>query len=309
MYTDTASLSPNLSIGVLRGGPSLEYENSLKSGEHILRYLNETHRPLDIFISRDGVWHIRGVPRSPERILKQIDVIFNALHGSFGEDGGVQEILNTHGALYTGSNKLSSGLAMNKWLTKERAKVLGIKTPISVLVRPEDIINEKIREIFNSIPYPLIVKPATGGWSKGLHIVKSSGELEPALLSVLSSHPLALVEEKISGKDVSCLVTDDFREQKTYAFPPIGQSDKTVLSKVEKETIENVTKKIHQELGLSHYSESDFIVSPRRGVYFLEVNTLPDISEKSSLIKSLETVGVGIKEFLYHLLSLALNKK
>ncbi len=302
------NLPTSLRIGVIRGGTSPQYDQSLTSGGHVLKHLSETHQPLDIFISKDGTWHMRGMERSPERILRQVDVVWNALHGAYGEDGGIQEILDSHGVLYTGSDKSASNLAIHKWLTKEKAREAGIKTPISVLVRDEDSPQEKLREIFNTIPYPMIVKPATSGWSYGLHVVNSPTELIVALENVLSMFPSALVEEQISGKAVSCIALDNFREQKTYAFPPVS-NDETALSVEEKKTLEGITKQVHNALGLSHYSESDFIDSPRRGVYFLEVNTLPDISEKSTLMKSLASVGSSMKEFLHHVLGLALDKK
>ena len=82
-------------VGVLRGGPSSEYDISLKTGGHVLRHLKEdTYIPQDIFISRDGVWHARGFESTPERILKNVDVVFNALHGEYGEDG--REIGRAH---------------------------------------------------------------------------------------------------------------------------------------------------------------------------------------------------------------------
>ena len=136
-------LPSSLRIGVLRGGPSSEYDVSLQSGAHVLKHLSETHKPVDIFISRDGAWHVGGVEKSPERILKHMDVVFNALHGTFGEDSKVQDLLNSHDIPYTGSDKLPSAIAMNKWLTKERLKLVGIKTPVAVLIRADDSLDQK----------------------------------------------------------------------------------------------------------------------------------------------------------------------
>ncbi len=300
------TLPNSLRIGVLRGGPSPQYEESLRSGGHVLSHLSGTHQPVDIFISKDGTWHVRGIERSPERILKQVDVVFNALHGAYGEDGTVQEVLERNTVPYTGSNRFGSTLAINKWIAKERAKMLGIKTPISVLVKTGDSLPEKIREIFGMIPYPMIVKPISGGWSYGVHVANSHAELVTALENVLTMFPAAVVEEKISGKEVSCNVAESFRGQNVYVFPA-QTLDGSSLSREEKQTLEDVAKQIHFNLGLSHYSESDFIVSSKRGVYFLEVNTLPDISEKSTLMKSLASVGSSMKEFLHHVLGLALK--
>ena len=322
------TLSPSLRIGVLRGGPSSEYDVSLKTGANVLKHLSATHRPIDIFITKDGKWHMNGVERSPERILKNVDVIFNALHGSYGEDGGVQEVLDCLGVPYTGSGKMESAIAMNKWMTKERAILAGIKTPISTLVRQTDSLTDKAKEIFYSIPYPLIVKPASGGSSLGLHKVSTSGELLSALESVLSEHGSALVEEYIKGKEGTCGVIENFRGQKIYSLPPVeiispagkmfdydskynGESKEICpgnFSEKEKKEIERVAKLIHDKLGLRHYSRSDFIVSPRRGVYFLETNTLPGLTEESLMPKSLKAVGIEMKEFLGHLLHLAIHR-
>jgi D-alanine-D-alanine ligase len=328
------TLPSSLRIGVLRGGPSLEYDLSLKSGGHVLAQLAETHRPIDIFISKDGRWHMHGVEKSPERILKHVDVVFNALHGEYGEDGVVQEILGRHGMPHTGADRLSSSIAMNKWMTKMRAQTAGIKTPLYSVVKREDSLPEKlaekVREISSVIPYPMIVKPVSGGFSHGVYFVQSHSELFNALESVLYLYPSAMVEEYISGKEVSCTTLNDFRGEKTYAFPPIEikysplspvwrhemkhYSDTdfihpTTLSKTESKKVEDMTKNIHKALGLHSYSQSDFIVSPRRGVYFLEVNTSPDVSDKSLVHKSLEAVGSSMKEFLHHVLGLALERK
>lgn len=297
------TLPLSLRIGVLRGGPSSDYDVSLKTGAHVLKHLAETHSPIDIFISHDGKWHMQGIERTPERILKNVDVIFNAMHGSYGEDGGVQEVLEYHGIPYTGSGRFQSAVAMNRWICKKKVGEEGIKTPLCFLVRQEDSIEEKAKEIFNSITSPLVVKPACGGSSRGFYLTHSFSELLSVLREVLAVHGSAIVEEYIKGKEVSCLITNNFRGQDTYAFPPNEK-----LRKDETITVESMAKKIHQILELSHYSSSDFIVSPRRGVYFLEVSTLPKLSEASDIPYSLESVGLSEQDFLYHLLLLALER-
>jgi D-alanine-D-alanine ligase len=298
-----SSLPSSLRIGVLRGGPSPEYDVSLKSGAHVLKHLSETHRPVDIFISRDGTWHMQGVERSPEKILPHVDVVFNTLYGSYGEDGGVQEVLSSHGVPHTSSERFSSVLTNNKFLTKQHAKEFGVKTPLFFLVRGDEDIPTKAKEIFTSIPHPLVVKPTFGSSFSKFFIIESFPELLSSLENVLSLYPSALVEEYISGKPISSFIVDNFRNQNTYTFPLIEK-----FSEEEVSTILNVSKKIHDTLKLSHFSKSDFIVSPRRGVYFLEINTTPKLHDDSPLLHSLESVGVSVKEFLHHLISLALTK-
>lgn len=322
------TIPTSLRIGVIRGGPSSEYDVSIKSGSSVLKSLGETHRPIDIFISQDGKWHIQGVERSPERILKTVDVVFNALHGEFGEDGKVQEILDHHGVPYTGSDKYSSAIAMNKHLTKEKLKKVGIKTPIHFLVRNSDNIATKAKEVWATIPHPMVVKPATGGSSLGVYKVESFQELINALEEILSKYNSAIVEEYIKGKEATCGVVNHFRQKEVYVLPPVeivrvgdmfdydskyGVGVKEIcpgnFSQIEKKEIERLSELVHRTLELSHYSRSDFIISPRRGIYFLEVNTLPGLTKKSLLPKALESVGVSIKEFVHHVIGLALGKK
>lgn len=309
------TLSPSLRIGVLRGGPADEYEDSLKSGANVLKYLSQTHRPIDIFVTKDNKWHMNGMEKSPERILRHIDVIWNGLYGRFDNSEQIREILNHAGTPCTGSDRLESAMAMNKWIAKEQAILSGIKTPVSVLVRRTDSLFEKAKEIFNSIPHPLLVKSATNGSSGVSYKVQSFSELLTALEDVLIISNSALVEEYIPGKLASCGIIDDFRGQKTYTLPPAQIVSADVIncpglfSEKEKKEIERVAQLIHNKLGLRHYSNSDFVVSPKRGVYLLEVNTIPKLHEKSFLPKSLEAVGIEIKEFLYHLLNLAINRK
>ncbi len=324
------SLPSSLRIGVLRGGPSLEYDLSLRGGARILQEFSETHRPIDIFISRDGKWHVQGVERSPERILKNVDVVFNALHGAYGEDGQVQQLLNRVGVPYTGSDRFQSAVSKNKSMAKDIARAAGIKTPISVVVRRSDSLSDKATEIWNSIPNPLVVKPVSGGSSLGVSVVESYSELLSSLEDVLAENDSALVEEYISGRQATCGVVDSFRGQDVYVLPVIEMivpkdkkffdfdlkySDRNEeicpgnFSIAEKKEIERSSKLIHTKLGLRHYSRSDFIVSPRRGVYFIEVNALPGLAEKSSLFLSLKSVGVSAKEFLHHVVALALDGK
>lgn len=328
------TLPSSLKIGVIRGGISNKYDVSLLSGAHILEVLSETHRPLDIFISPDGIWHLNGIEKRPEQILKNVDVAWIALHGHFGEDGKIQEILHHHGVPYNGSEKYPSSLAVNKFLTKEHLKQIGIKTPTYAVVRQHDDLKNKAKEIFNSIPGPLTVKPVRAGSSQGIKVTKTYTELYSALYDILSERNDAIVEELITGKEAMVGVIDDFRNSKVYTLPPVeiryggkemsetdffGLDSKSSeesqeicpgnFSESEKREMETISRLVHEHLGLRHYSRSDFVVSPKRGVYFLEVNTLPSMTKKSLFPLSLKAVGTTVKDFVHHILLKTLNKK
>ncbi len=317
-----------LNIAVLRGGPSSEYDVSLQSGQAVLAHLPD-HRYLahDILIGRDGTWHRDGVPVHPEHALRRADVVFNALHGEYGEDGKLQQLLDRLRIPYTGSRSLPSAIAMNKAMSKEMFKKAGIKTPHSRLVRQEEDVVTVAKNLFNTFPQPCVIKPTTAGSSVGVSIAQTLPELIDAL-SLAHRHGDALVEEWIAGKEATCGVIENFRGANIYALLPVeivpkntyfdyeskygGQSQELCPGRFtpeEKKEIEHLARLAHEVLGLHHYSRADFIVSPRRGVYLLEVNTQPGLTRASLFPKSLEAVGVTFPDFLEHLISLAMSRK
>lgn len=318
-----------IKVGVLRGGPSSEYEVSLKSGHSVLTNLPEQYRGTDIFIDKAGLWHVEGVSMDPHQALKRVDVVFNALHGQYGEDGKVQKLLTDLGVAYTGSESLASAVGMNKLLSKDVYKKAGLKTPIHKVVKKGDNTEEVARELFYTFPIPLIVKPVSAGSSVGVSLVNNSRELEPALLKAFEHGDEVMVEECITGKEATCGVVDDFRGESIYTLMPIeirkptespffdynakysGASEEICpgnFTPAEKEQIQAMSQKAHEALGLRHYSRSDFMVHPKRGVYILETNTLPGLTTESLLPKSLKAVGSNLAEFLDHVLKLALKK-
>src|SRR3989344_7062342 len=168
-------------VGVLRGGPSSEYEVSLKTGGQVLKHLPDKYHSHDILITKDGLWHMAGVPRDPESILKHLDVVFNALHGEYGEDGKVQSILESHNKCYTGSRSLPSAMAMNKELTKKWFKKEGIKTPLSTVVERGEDIKKRAVHLFKTFPQPSIIKPISHGSSFGISVAHTIPEITLAL--------------------------------------------------------------------------------------------------------------------------------
>lgn len=321
-----------LRVGVLRGGPSSEYDRSLQTGGHILKSLSEEqYTPQDIYISRSGVWHLRGFEVPPEKVLRQVDVVFNALHGEYGEDGTVQNILDTFRVPYTGSGTLASALAMNKSRAKDVVSQLGIRTPLSrVITREEKSDIEPIAlELFRTFPQPVIIKPLSRGSSSGVLFADSFQGLIDALSQSLAVEPLVLVEEYIGGREVTSGVVKGFRGEDRYTFLPIeielpkrkrfldaelkASGGITAhcpgnLSAEEKLRIREATRAVHDMLGLGHYSRSDFILTPRN-IYFLEANTQPDLSEDSLVTRALTEAGCAFPEFVEHVIALAVEKK
>lgn len=319
-------------VGVLRGGPSSEYEVSLKSGASVLESLNtELFEPRDIFISRNGDWHLHGVAMSPERALRGVDVAFNVVHGEYGEDGQIQRILEALGVPYSGSDAFTSAVAFNKHSTKELVSKVGVQVAHGVLVDERDNIDEVAFNLFRTFPHPAIVKPVIGGSSVGVTIADSLDALTEGLKKAFTIAPKAIVEEFIKGKEATVGVIDNFRGEKTYALLPVeiippkkhgffsydakygGETIERVpgnFTPAEKNTLAAAAKLVHESLGLAHYSRSDFIVA-KRGIYFLEVNSAAacGLTKESLFPKALRAVGSNLTEFLDHVVDLAHTHK
>jgi len=315
-------------VGVLRGGLGHEYEVSLATGGSVLQNLSDKYQVVDVLITKDGTWHVAGVPIVPVDLPKYTDIAFNALHGEYGEDGQIQRFLDSLNLPYTGSGHFASALGMNKSQSKKIFKQHGIPTPFGLdFTYSGGEASDYARNIFNKMSPPWVVKPADRGSSVGVSIARNFDELVQAVLDAFSCSDNILIEEFVRGKEATCGVVDDFRKRDIYSLPPIeirkpnngqfwsyddkysGQTEEVCpgcFSQSEKEQIEELSKKIHQALGLRHYSRTDFIVSPK-GVYALEVNTLPGLTPHSLLPKSLEAVGCSYSEFIDHLINLALK--
>lgn len=315
-------------VGVLRGGPSREHEVSLKSGHAVLSNLPDARfTARDIYIDKEGRWHERGRPTTPERVLPSIDVAIVALHGEYGEDGEVQKLLERYGVPYTGSDSFSSYLAMHKVLTKERASELGVLTPAYRFIEEGNDIMAAAADITRSFHQPVVVKPVRWGSSVGVSIVGGFQPVHDAIERLLAEGSGGvLVEELIRGTEATAGVVEGLRGESLYALPPIeiippgkdffsydakysGASREIVPGRFPqpvRDELMRLARVMHEGLGLKHYSRSDFMISPK-GIYFIETNTLPGMTSESLLPKSLAAVGVPFPDFLSHLVDLALD--
>lgn len=317
----------NLRVAVLRGGPSDEYEVSLLTGQAVLSSLRKNNiSTKDILISRQGEWIVEGFSKSPKEALLAVDVVFIALHGSYGEDGTVQRLLEHLGIPYTGSRPYPSAVAMNKILTKETLQDSGIKMPAHMRVTSA---NSDVRRISSGIEAlfgpEYIVKPVYGGSSIGVYRATGGMELAAVLAKVLQEQEEVLVEEYVKGREATVGIVEGIRDQEHYRLPAIeiippkseaffsykvkydGSTEEICpgrFSASEKEQLETLAEKVHKRLNLKHYSRSDFIVNDN-GIYFLEVNTLPGLTEQSLMPKALNAVGHSYDDFILHLINLA----
>ncbi len=314
-----------LSIAVLRGGPSSEYDISLLTGAGMIKHLSpKKYEVHDILIDKKGKWHRDGLEKSPAKALQGVDVAMIGLHGAYGEDGKVQKILDALHVPYTGSTAVPSALAMNKILAKKAFKKAGLKIGAQMIVDGTKDIDAEAGRVFKNFPLPAVVKPSAAGSSDGVAIVRDLKSLKEALY-----HAATLVEQYIKGREATCGVIDDFRGEEHYALLPIeiipppkagffdravkynGQTKEICPANFEKginEKLQAMAMTAHKALGMRHYSRSDFIVTEKGDIYILETNSLPGMTPESLLPKSLVAVGSSYTAFLDHLIALARGK-
>lgn len=316
-------------VGVLRGGPSREHEVSLKTGAAMIASLpDERFVARDIYIDKQGQWHDRGRVMAPERILRQLDAVLIGLHGEYGEDGEVQKLLERFGVPYAGSNPFGSYLAAHKVMAKMHAKEAGLLTPEFRHVERAEDSEAAARDVIRAFHQPVIVKPIGWGSSIGVSVIGGYAPVLAAINDLFAQGvPSVLVEEYIRGKEATVGVVENLRGESLYVLPAIeiippegshfsydakysGATREVCpgnFSRVASEELQRAARVMHRALGLSHYSRSDFIVTPK-GVYYLETNALPGLTPESLMPKSLAAVGVPFSDFLSHMVGLALER-
>lgn len=314
-------------VAVLRGGSAGEHEVSLETGAHILGLLPSLSegefRPLDIFIDKELVWHVRGVPIAPERALANADIVFNALHGGYGENGSVQRLLERIGIPYTGSGAYGSAISLNKKLAKDIMQKVGVRVPRHIVLTVSPDLEREALAAFRSFSPPVMVKPVSSGSSMGAGLATTFPEFWERVKEAFAHGTEVLAEEFVMGREATCGVVDDFRGKERYALLPAEITKPSPFSifdnaakrdgarvqahggfkKDERSEIERLALLAHELLGLRQYSRSDFVVTPR-GVYFIEANALPPLAPRSAFAQSLSATGASMQELLGHLASL-----
>ncbi len=304
------SLSSKIRVAVLRGGRSNDYAASLKTGGHILSTLREmpdSYEPIDIFISKDGEWHREGLVEEPHRSLRYADVVWNALHGEYGEDGQIERLLESLQIPFTGSSAVASALAMNKELAKRLYRQYSLPTPGYELITEQNLDEDRLIAIFRNYLLPIVVKPANASGSLGVRLAHTFHELKQAIRETFSHSPRVLVEEYIKGDEASCSVIESAKGEKIYALLPSNKS-KFKLKTEENKQLEEMAKRAHEALGLRHYSSSDFIITPKKSIYILETNSLPVFHQDSLVHHSLKATGWRSRDFVEHVLRLVMSR-
>lgn len=319
-----------LRVGVLMGGPSSEHDVSLATGRNVVENLDRSkYEPIGIRITKNKEWFIKGRKTSEAKALAGCDLIFNALHGTFGEDGRIQALLEYYEKPYTGSGIIASALAMDKLRSREVFKMAGLKVPKTLKVRRGDNYDSLVKVFVNKVTnFPVVVKPCSNGSSVGVSIVRNNDQLGKAISSAFKLDKKVLIEEFIEGTEVTCGVLENFsaegrpasgRNGRISALPVTeivprkgntffnykakyksGHSDEITPARISSDTtamVQEIAEKAHESLGCRAYSRTDMIISGK-DIYVLETNTLPGLTNASLFPKAASVAGLTFSQLL-----------
>ena len=293
-----------MNIGLLIGGDSPERDVSLSSGKSILKALESLGNNVIALDPKNGI-------RLLEKQILSVDLIFNGLHGGDGENGNIAAYLESLGVLFTGSGEVSSRTCMDKNLSKRIVSENGFNTP-KWLLRKTLPAKYQIEDL----EFPIIVKPNDLGSTIGLSFVKDKKELIDAYNDALKFTDSIIFESFIKGREItvpiigskSFPIVEIVPENDLYDYEckyTEGMSEYFCPADIDAalvSEIKNVALKIHKLLKCNHYSRVDFLLGEKDKLWFLEINTLPGMTETSLLPKSLKADGYSFEDTIQMIL-------
>tara|TARA_Y100000591_G_C21740397_1_gene649023 strand:+ start:64 stop:957 length:894 start_codon:yes stop_codon:yes gene_type:complete len=297
-----------MKVAVILGGASFERDVSLKTGKAVVEACKVNNYDVEtVLIDKN---YKKFLP-----ILKQADIVFNALHGTLGEDGTIQKWLEENNIKFTGSDSISSALCMNKIESKKIIKENGFLTPKWVEF-------EENLEIAN-ISLPCIVKPNSQGSTFGLTFVNKHQDLRPAILKSQKFDKSMLIEEYIKGREITVgiigknvlPIVEIFPDHKIYDYEckyTTGMSNYICPADINNDLskkIMNDSLKIFDLLGCEDYGRIDFIIDKNNRHYFLELNTLPGMTSTSLLPIAARAYGMSFNSLVKKIIELGLLLK
>ncbi len=342
-----------MKVVVLAGGTSTERDVSLSTGSMIYKALKKNgHQAIliDVYLGYEGDingifekdtdWaaQIGGVcEQNPDleavkalrpdgdknffgpnvlSLCQSADAVFMALHGANGEDGKIQACFELMGIPYTGTDFVSSAMAMDKGITKDIFKAHNIPTPKGIRLYQGEQETEKV-------PFPCIVKACCGGSSVGVYIARNEEEYETAKKEAFCFDKEVVVEQYIEGREFSVGVMDGKAlpvieiapKQGFYDYKNKYQAGSTVetcpadLPQLKTEEMQSIAERVFKALRLKNYARMDFMMGKDGSLYCLEANTLPGMTPTSLLPQEAAAIGIGFEELCEKILNYAKGTK
>lgn len=301
----------NKKIAVLMGGPGSERDVSLASGKAVLKAL------LGLGMDAEGV----DVTSTEVNLPEGTDLAFNVIHGTFGEDGQLQAQLEKLGVPYTGAGVESSRKAFDKNLAKAAFIAAGVPTPKSEIIDVSNGVK------LPSFPVPFVVKAPCQGSSVGVHIVKDPAKAMAAMEDAAKYGNEILVEEFVSGYELTVTILDDQPYPIVHIIPPEGEYDFSSkypwlsggkgsqyvcpadIDDEAAKAVQAAALAAHRSLGIEVYSRVDVLLDEQSRPFVLEANTIPGMTETSLLPKSAAAAGISFPELCKLIAELSLKTR
>ena len=303
-------------VAVLMGGRSAEREISLMSGEGVLKALQSKGVNAQAFDPAN---------QAMDQLTQQgFTHAFIALHGRYGEDGSVQGALELLGIPYTGSGVMASAIAMDKVMTKRIWSALGLSTPKSVSLAPDEQSQQAIAAIPQALGLPLIVKPPREGSSIGITKVTTAEGIEAATQLAIQYDPDLLCEEFIDGEELTCPVVGNgmhahalpvvriaapdgaYDYQNKYFTDDVKYHCPSGLPEKEEQAIQALVVAAYRALGCRGWGRADIMLRAKdRKPYLLEMNTSPGMTSHSLVPMSARAAGISYEDLCIQLLQSA----
>lgn len=306
-----------LTVALLSGGISPERDVSLKSGEEVFKALDKRKYEIQRYDPATDLGRL--VTDAPD-----IDIALIILHGPFGEDGTIQGFLDMLNIPYQGSGVLGSAIAMDKLIAKRLYQEAGLLVPpFQVLEREKSF---KAQDIVDGIGFPFLTKPARGGSSIGMHLVRDESEIENALQDAFCYDATVIVEAYIKGREITGSIlgndtleslpiveiipgssysffdyTAKYTPGATHEICPAPIDD--ILTERSKQSAATA----HRALRCQGYSRTDMIVQDEK-IFVLETNTIPGMTPVSLFPLAAKTAGITFGQLLDRLIDLGLER-
>lgn len=283
-----------LTIAILAGGLTHERDVSVRSGRRVAGVLRDAGHTVRIHDVDDRL--------IPELRRRPPDVVWPLVHGSTGEDGSLQHVLDLLGIPYVGSDAAAARLASQKPVAKTLLRRAGVRTPDSATL-PQSVFRQlgarqMLTAVLEALELPLVVKPADGGSALGVTIVTAPEQLPQAMVTCFAYTDVALIERFVAGTEVAVSVLDAGAGPR--ALPPVeiltdgaydydarynpGRTEYFVPARLGPEhdaVVREVAVTVHEVLGLRHLSRTDLVVDRAGQPWFFDVNVAPGMTETS----------------------------
>jgi D-alanine-D-alanine ligase len=347
----TLDQKKKLKIAVLMGGNSAERDVSLSSGAGIIKGLRDAgHEAFGIdsalgpgqleMQKQVGISGIKPDPPSAKELalipsevaiqtvsspdMRDVDLVFIALHGGMGENGTIQAVLDILGLPYTGSGVLASSVAMDKYVAKKVFIASGIPTPVYFILDSSEVGDERtlIARVRETVGFPVVVKPNDQGSSVGLDIANEPEALFGIAIRATEFSSKLLFEKFIPGRELTVAVLDNQPLPVVEMRPHDGFYDyhhkytagmteylcPAPLTEQETQRVQKLGLDAFMALNCRGYARIDFRMSPKGEFYCLEVNTLPGMTATSLVPKAAKAAGIEFPELLERIARSALKR-